>query len=129
MVKRIRGVAFSSKVSPQTCNRMVDGARGVLNALLADVYIFTDHMSGAAAGLSPGYGLTLVAETTAKNLISAESIADLSDKVSWLSLAKALFMSSSSNIQQVQVHLAQIYELLVTGLDISEVAVITSLLR
>lgn len=60
---------------------MVDGARGVLNALLADVYIFTDHMSGAAAGLSPGYGLTLVAETTAKNLISAESIADLSDKV------------------------------------------------
>ena len=83
MVKRIRGVAFSTKVSPQTCNRMVDGARGVLNALLADVYIFTDHMSGAAAGFSPGYGLTLVAETTAKNLISAESIADLSDKVSF----------------------------------------------
>lgn len=31
MVKRIRGVAFSTKVSPQSANRMVDSARGVLN--------------------------------------------------------------------------------------------------
>lgn len=31
MVKRIRGVAFSAKVSPQSANRMVDAARGVLN--------------------------------------------------------------------------------------------------
>jgi RNA 3'-terminal phosphate cyclase-like protein len=82
MVKRIRGIAFSAKVSPQSCNRMVDGARGVLNSLLADVFIFTDHVSGAAAGLSPGYGLTLVAETTAKNLISAEGLADVTDRVS-----------------------------------------------
>lgn len=81
MVKRIRGVAFSAKVSPQMCNRMVDGARGVLNTLLADVFIFTDHVSGADSGASPGYGLTLVAETTAKNLISAEGLADMTDKV------------------------------------------------
>lgn len=33
MVKRIRGVAFSMRVSPQSSNRMVDGARGVLNAV------------------------------------------------------------------------------------------------
>ena len=31
MVKRVRGVAFSTRVSPQCSNRMVDGARGVLN--------------------------------------------------------------------------------------------------
>ena len=31
MVKRIRGVAFSARVSPQCSNRMVDGARSVLN--------------------------------------------------------------------------------------------------
>jgi hypothetical protein len=54
---------------------MVDAARGVLNQLLADVYIFTDAMSGAAAGASPGYGLTLVAETTTGCLISAEAAA------------------------------------------------------
>lgn len=75
MVKRVRGVAYSMKVSPQNANRMVDGARGVLNALLADVYVFTDAASGAASGLSPGYGAVLVAETTSGALISAEACA------------------------------------------------------
>ena len=51
---------------------MVDGARGVLNALLADVFVFTDHMSGGEAGASPGYGVMLVAETTSARLLSAE---------------------------------------------------------
>ena len=75
MIKRIRGVSYSMKVSPQNTNRMVDGARGILNRLLADVFIFTDAVSGASSGLSPGYGLTLVAETTSGCLISAECCA------------------------------------------------------
>eukprot|EP00798_Chlamydomonas_sp_ICE-L_P023245 gene23245-30469_t len=75
MVKRIRGVSYSMKVSPQSTNRMVDGARGALNKLLADVYIFTDAVSGSSSGLSPGYGVTLVAETTSGCLISAEACA------------------------------------------------------
>ena len=53
----------------------MDGARGVLNQLLADVFVFTDHMSGPEAGLSPGYGVTLVAETTTGRHISAEASA------------------------------------------------------
>ena len=61
-----------AQVSPQTSNRMVDGARGVVNALLADVFVFTDHMSGGEAGASPGYGVMLVAETTSGRLLSAE---------------------------------------------------------
>lgn len=73
MVKRVRGVAFSARVPPQTAARVVDGARGVLNPLLADVYVFTDHASGPAAGDSPGYGVELVAETTAGCLLSAEA--------------------------------------------------------
>lgn len=63
------------QVPPQNANRMVDAARGVLNQLLADVYIFTDAASGAAAGASPGYGITLVAETTSGCLLSAEAAA------------------------------------------------------
>ena len=78
MIKRIRGVSYSMKVSPQNTNRMVDGARGVLNKLLADVFIFTDAVSGSSSGLSPGYGLTLVAETTSGCLISAECCASTS---------------------------------------------------
>ena len=81
MVKRIRGVAFSTRVSPHMCNRMVDGARGVLNALLSDVFIFTDHMSGLEAGLSPGFGLTLVAETTTGQLLSAEASVAITNHV------------------------------------------------
>jgi RNA 3'-terminal phosphate cyclase-like protein len=75
MVKRVRGVAHASRVAPAAANRLVDGARGVLNALLADVYIFTDAARGAEAGASPGFGLTLVAETTSGRLLSAEASA------------------------------------------------------
>lgn len=76
MVKRVRGVAYSTRVSPQMANRMVDAARGVLNALLPDVYIFTDHYTGQESGRSPGYGISLVAETTSGCLISAECAAE-----------------------------------------------------
>lgn len=83
MVKRIRGVAYTTRISPQMSNRMVDAARGVLNHFLPDVYIFTDHYSGQGSGNSPGYGISLVAETTTGCLISAESAAshNLKDKV------------------------------------------------
>eukprot|EP01018_Ginkgo_biloba_P032082 Gb_01471 [translate_table: standard] len=75
MVKRIRGVAYSTRLSPQMANRMVDASRGILNQLLPDVYIFTDHYSGQLSGRSPGYGISLVAETTSGCLISAECAA------------------------------------------------------
>lgn len=75
MVKRVRGVAYSSRVSPQMSNRMVDSARGVLNPFLPDVYIFSDHVKGDEAGKSPGYGISMVAETTTGCLLSAEGAA------------------------------------------------------
>ena len=81
MVKRVRGVAYSMRVAPAASNRMVDGARGVLNSLLADVFVFTDHMPGHEAGASPGYGLSLVAETTTGLLISAQASAPPAVKV------------------------------------------------
>ena len=80
-MRRIRGVAHSMRVSPQSSNRMVDGARSVLNDFLADVYIFTDHMTGPEAGQSPGYGLMLVAETTTGSYISSECTANTRLKV------------------------------------------------
>ena len=64
LVKRVRGVAFTAKIPPQMANRLVDGARGVLNNFLPDVYIFTDHHNGKEGGNSPAYGISLVAETT-----------------------------------------------------------------
>jgi RNA 3'-terminal phosphate cyclase-like protein len=37
LVKRVRGVAYSTKVSPQVANRTIYASRGVLNNLLPDV--------------------------------------------------------------------------------------------
>ncbi|XP_049751489.1 RNA 3'-terminal phosphate cyclase-like protein isoform X1 [Elephas maximus indicus] len=71
-IKRIRGVAYSVRVSPQMANRIVDSARGVLNNFIPDVYIYTDHMKGPNSGKSPGFGLSLVAETTSGTFLSAE---------------------------------------------------------
>ncbi|XP_056259671.1 RNA 3'-terminal phosphate cyclase-like protein isoform X1 [Seriola aureovittata] len=71
-IKRIRGVAYSVRVSPQMANRIVDSARAILNQFLPDIYIYTDHMKGANSGKSPGFGLTLVAETLNGSFISAE---------------------------------------------------------
>ncbi|XP_041826849.1 RNA 3'-terminal phosphate cyclase-like protein [Melanotaenia boesemani] len=71
-IKRIRGVAYSVRVSPQMANRIVESTRGVLNQFLPDIYIYTDHMKGANSGKSPGFGLTLVAETLNGCFLSAE---------------------------------------------------------
>ncbi|XP_017558433.1 RNA 3'-terminal phosphate cyclase-like protein [Pygocentrus nattereri] len=71
-IKRIRGTAYSVRVSPQMANRIVDSARSILNKFIPDIYIYTDHMKGASSGKSPGFGLTLVAETVNGTLLSAE---------------------------------------------------------
>ena len=61
LIRRVRGVAYSARVSPTILTRVVESARGVLNNLLPDVYIHTDHYKGSDGGNSPGYSLALVA--------------------------------------------------------------------
>ncbi|KAJ9071638.1 hypothetical protein DSO57_1035079 [Entomophthora muscae] len=41
-IKRIRGIAYSTRVSPQTTNRVVEAARSVLNRYIPDIFIVTD---------------------------------------------------------------------------------------
>uniref|UniRef100_A0A7N1A854 RNA 3'-terminal phosphate cyclase-like protein n=1 Tax=Kalanchoe fedtschenkoi TaxID=63787 RepID=A0A7N1A854_KALFE len=73
LVKRIRGVTYSTRVSSQFENTMIHAARGVFNRLLPDVHIATDHKAGDQAGKSPGYGISLVAETTTGCYISCDT--------------------------------------------------------
>lgn len=75
-IKRIRGLAYTARVPPQIASRVVDACRVELNKFIPDVYIYTDHYSGEDAGKSPGFGLSLVAETTTGNLLSAEVVAN-----------------------------------------------------
>ncbi|KAI1302370.1 RNA 3'-terminal phosphate cyclase-like protein [Halotydeus destructor] len=75
-IKRIRGVAFATRTSPQIANRMVEISKGLLLQYLPDVYIHTDHMHGKSSGKSPGFGLCLYAETTEGAIYTGEAISN-----------------------------------------------------
>lgn len=84
-VKKVRGVAYCTGVSASNNARMIEEARGVLNPLVADTYIFSD-ISSAPYLPSPdksklnkerkrtgiGFGLSLVAESSTGCLYSAD---------------------------------------------------------
>lgn len=50
MVKKIRGVTFSARVSSDFEHSMRFAARGIFNNLLPDVHISLDHKAGLQAG-------------------------------------------------------------------------------
>ena len=85
-VKRIRGVAYSIGVSGSNNARMIDSARGVLNPLAPDTYIFSDVSAAPqlahGAKTTPnqkrkigiGFGLSLVAESSTGCLYSSDMV-------------------------------------------------------
>ncbi|CAO3642533.1 unnamed protein product [Cunninghamella blakesleeana] len=75
-IRKIRGIAYCTRVSPQTANRLVESARSLLNRYIPDIFIYTDVYKGAESGKSPGFALSLVAESTTGALISAEKAAE-----------------------------------------------------
>ncbi|XP_001604756.1 probable RNA 3'-terminal phosphate cyclase-like protein [Nasonia vitripennis] len=77
MVKRIRGTSCSLRVSPAISNRLVESAKGVLLNFLPDIYIHTDASRGATSGKSPGFGISLTAETTNEIFLSGEAYSPL----------------------------------------------------
>lgn len=74
MVKRIRGTVYACKVSSTFSNRTVESAKGVMLNFIPDVYLHTDQNKGKLSGLSAGYGVNLVAETTENVIFSAEVV-------------------------------------------------------
>nr|CAG4641687.1 EOG090X05X4 [Eurycercus lamellatus] len=75
-IKKIRGVAYALRTSPTMTNRMIESAKGILLKYIPDVFILTDHRKGPASGLSPGYGITLTAETINGSFLSAETVSN-----------------------------------------------------
>eukprot|EP00049_Salpingoeca_infusionum_P019230 m.360937 g.360937 ORF g.360937 m.360937 type:complete len:373 (-) comp19237_c0_seq1:198-1316(-) len=71
-IKRIRGMVYTTKVPPRTGQRVLEAARGPLNSFIPDVFIYTDHCTKGEGGKAPGYGISLVAESDTKALMSAE---------------------------------------------------------
>ncbi|KAF4653688.1 rRNA-processing endoribonuclease [Perkinsus chesapeaki] len=75
-IRRVRGVAWTSRVSPQYAPMMIDSCRAVLNPYLADVWVFTDAAKKLPKEARGGYGLSLVAETESGALISADAMSE-----------------------------------------------------
>lgn len=79
-VKRIRGVAYATGVGGSNNARTIEATRGVLNTFVNDIYIFSDVSNaplidsgnGTKRKIGLGFGLSLVAETTAGALYSAD---------------------------------------------------------
>ena len=72
-IKRIRGVASCARMSPQTATRLVQVARASLTRFIPDIVIHADVARGVEAGPSPGFSLTLVAESSSGVLLAAEA--------------------------------------------------------
>jgi RNA 3'-terminal phosphate cyclase-like protein len=79
-IRRVRGVAYATRVSAQMTVRMGDVARGVLNDFAHDVFIYNDHYKGRDAGLSAGYALSLVAQSSSGSILCAERTAKDGDR-------------------------------------------------
>lgn len=75
-VKRIRGTVYAVRVSPTISNRLVEAVKGVFLQFIPDVYIYTDHHRGNRSGKSPGFGITVVAETTTGVYYTAEAVSN-----------------------------------------------------
>ncbi|CAD6582575.1 MAG: hypothetical protein ASARMPRED_001003 [Alectoria sarmentosa] len=83
-VKKIRGVAYCTGVSASNNARMIEEARGVLNPMTGDTYIFSDVSSAPYVTsidesnpnrrrkTGVGFGLSLVAESSTGSLYSAD---------------------------------------------------------
>jgi RNA 3'-terminal phosphate cyclase-like protein len=71
-VRRIRGITFTSRISTQFSHRMIETSKGMLKEYIGDVYLYSDHYKRRDGGESPGYGISLVAETTTGCLLSSE---------------------------------------------------------
>lgn len=84
-IKKIRGVAYCTGVSASNNARMIEVARGILNPMTEDTYIFSDVTSaplvnagdksdpGRKKKIGLGFGLSLVAESSTGCLYSADA--------------------------------------------------------
>jgi len=73
-IKRIRGIAHAVRVSPQFSNRMIEASRSVLNRYIPDIYLYSDVYKGDDSGKSPGYALSILAESTTGAIHSSEAV-------------------------------------------------------
>lgn len=112
-ISSIRGVAYSTRVSPSMVNRMIDAAKVVLKKVGCEVNITADVWRGENSGKSPGWGITLVAETKKGWCYFAEKIGDAGDVPEDIGNVVAYHLleeiSKSAAVSRDQLPLALVY--------------------
>ena len=88
-IKRIRGVAYATGVSASNNARMIHSAREVLNPLVSDIHVAaqydqaplvpTGDKQGSKRRLGIGFGLSLVAESSAVGVLYSADVVVPSD--------------------------------------------------
>ncbi|KAF5708900.1 18S rRNA biogenesis RCL1 [Fusarium mundagurra] len=83
-IKRIRGVAYCTGVSASNNARMIHSAREILNSLVSDIHIAaqydqaplvpTGDKAGSKRRLGIGFGLSLVAESSAVGILYSADV-------------------------------------------------------
>lgn len=113
IINSIRGVAYSTRVSPSLVNRMIDGAKKILTDVGCEVNITADVWRGENSGKSPGWGITLVAESKQNWNFFAENIGDAGDIPEEIGMKTAYHLleeiSHSAVIGRNQLPLAIVY--------------------
>ncbi|VUZ40049.1 unnamed protein product [Hymenolepis diminuta] len=72
-VYRVRGVAWTCRVSPAFASQVMIGAKQLLNTFLSDVYITLDQRKREFGGGSSGFGIVLWAVTKEKLVYTADA--------------------------------------------------------
>jgi RNA 3'-terminal phosphate cyclase-like protein len=50
-IRRIRGIAYTTRVAPSISSRIIDAARSILNKYHQDIFIYADNYKGMESGL------------------------------------------------------------------------------
>lgn len=69
----MRGICSGSQISSSILNNVKDLVKTAFLDYLPDIWIYTDFYKGDKASLSPGYSLTLKAETTTGTILTFDA--------------------------------------------------------
>lgn len=99
-VKKVRGLAYGFRVSPQMLNRIITSSKGVFLPFLNDVFITNDPVKHSKSKV-PGYGIVLYAETTKSIVYAADGFIG-KDEMQKMNEAEQLPMLSTRDLDSVE---------------------------
>ena len=96
-VKRVRGTCAGSKISTSILNQVKDKVKARMLEYLPDVWVYTDYFKGDKSSISPGYSLSLQAETTTGATITYDACYESGTPEQWADKTVNAFLDELQN--------------------------------